>query len=222
MREGRIPAYLGDYGRDQERTRHQTDRTPQKENPRPREELRMNKTDKRPPLYIVATWEPSTTPGKLVRYTKEDVRLHSDQFGGGNAHPAVNVKCYRPSLTDKIANKFACSEDVAQQAAEIAWDAACEEFWRYWAEECDLADYFPGHSVEVYGEGQSHGWLVVHGLPPVESWNAVDLARWRRFEREVESDVEYRSSAEYALEAIEANGWTVTPQTAATLDVGIH
>jgi hypothetical protein len=48
------------------------------------------------------------------------------------------------------------------------------------------------------------------------------LARWRRFEREVESDVEYRSSAEYALEAIEANGWTVTPQTAATLDVGIH
>jgi hypothetical protein len=48
------------------------------------------------------------------------------------------------------------------------------------------------------------------------------LARWRRFEREVESDVEYRTSAEYTLEAIEANGWAITPQTTATLDVGIH
>jgi len=31
----------------------------------------MNKTDKRPPLYIVATWEPSTTPGKLGRWRFE-------------------------------------------------------------------------------------------------------------------------------------------------------
>jgi hypothetical protein len=76
--------------------------------------------------------------------------------------------------------------------------------------------------VKVYSKGRSSGWLTVHGLPPVESWDAVDLARWRRFEREVESDVEYRTSAEYTLEAIEANGWAITPQTTATLDVGIH
>lgn len=49
------------------------------------------------------------------------------------------------------------------------------------------------YHVQVYAAGRSGGWLVVSGLPDVEAWDAIDLARWRRFERLIRdlADSEY-------------------------------
>ena len=43
---------------------------------------------------------------------------------------------------------------------------------------------------KVYAEGRSGGWLVVDGLPSVDTWDAVALGRWRRFERYVRAAVD--------------------------------
>ena len=60
-------------------------------------------------------------------------------------------------------------------AAEQAFEMAGE----------DAAMIWPGYPVKVYAEGRQGGWLVVDGLPDVESWDATMLGRWRRFERYV-------------------------------------
>ena len=51
--------------------------------------------------------------------------------------------------------------------------------WRFTGEKV----YQPEAVVKVYSDGRSGGWLVVHGLPDVESWDAIDLGRWAKFEK---------------------------------------
>lgn len=41
-------------------------------------------------------------------------------------------------------------------------------------------------AVKVWSAGRQGGWLVVDGLPGVESWDAIELARWARFAKSVE------------------------------------
>ena len=40
-------------------------------------------------------------------------------------------------------------------------------------------------ALELWQEGRSGGWLVVNGLPELDSWDAVALSKWRKFERYV-------------------------------------
>jgi hypothetical protein len=92
-------------------------------------------------------------------------------------------------------------------ARESCWDLATEyahEIWpQYSTEMVDEKAWFPEfppgcqhrftgnkvprkrYHVQVYSAGRSGGWLVVSGLPDVESWDAIALGRWVKFEEEV-------------------------------------
>jgi hypothetical protein len=105
------------------------------------------------------------------------------------------------------------------------WDVALEDGWDLIREELDgwretLPDYprpFPGYNVakrharpgygeiQVWSAGRSGGWLVIEGLPDVDTWDAIMLSRWRRFAMivdDVNADTEYRT-----VWSIYANVW---------------
>lgn len=138
------------------------------------------------------------------RYTRDDVERHTEGYYG-YGYPAVNVKVRHFVSSDKIAERFGCSEDTAIKAAEFAFNAACEMFWQEvqdTAEEC-----LPRWGIKAYSAGRSGGWLIIKGLQDVEEWDAVMLAKWRHFEKIIKAEVAYRTSEECILEDIEANRW---------------
>jgi hypothetical protein len=131
-----------------------------------------------------------------------------ETYGG---YPSVNVKVHQfGPMIGEIEKRFNCSEAQAEKALEYAWESAQESFWEDWREMANEAEglpYFAGYSVKIYGEGRSSGHLVVHGLPDVESWDAIILAKWAKFAKEVRADIDYRRSPEAVFEDIEANRW---------------
>ena len=104
-------------------------------------------------------------------YTKKDVKFHRDNFGP--VRPAVNVKV--PFLNWHL-DEIGASEDLAA----FVFESIQEDFWYHlapdWAKEC-LGDH-----VDIFAEGRSDGWLVVEGLDDPRYWNAIQLAKWRKFE----------------------------------------
>lgn len=139
----------------------------------------------------------------MRRYTKDDVEFHSDGFGR-RGNPAINVKVRNmPRVADVVA-QFNCSEEQAEKALQFAFDSACRLFWEDMPE---LASEIFGLNLKVYSEGRSGGWYVVHGLPNIESWDAVMLAKWHKLEKAVKAEVQYRTSKEETLADIEANDW---------------
>lgn len=138
------------------------------------------------------------------KYSREDVQTHRLGYGSDRA-PAVNVKNYAYIPAHLVTDKFGCSEARAETALRYAWESACETFWDMDAPQI-VEDAFGKH-VKFYSEGRSGGWLVVIGLPPVDEWDAIALGKWRSFEARVRREVEYLTSAEYALDMIEMNGW---------------
>lgn len=141
----------------------------------------------------------------MKRYSKDDVETHSDHCYGPY-YPAVNVKHYGLNfdLVGRIVDKFGCSEAVAERAAGWQWDMACQVFWE---DVGGTAEYILGPGLKVYSAGRSGGWAIVIGLPPIESWDAVQLAKWRKFENALRREVEYRTSWQAVYEDIEANRW---------------
>lgn len=139
----------------------------------------------------------------MKKYTHEDVDFHSDGFGR-RGNPAINVKVRNFVRIDKVVAKFGCTEDVAEKALQFAFDAACQIFWE---DMPALAKEIFGDYVTAYSEGRSSGWYVVHGLPAIDTWDAVLLAKWRKLENAVRAEVAYRTSEICVLEDIEVNQW---------------
>lgn len=136
-------------------------------------------------------------------YTKDDIETHSDGFGR-KSHPAVNVKVHNLYyLVNDVMTEFNCDESQAEKACQFAFDSACEVFWQ---DIQDTAKEILGN-CRVYQEGRSGGWLVVYDLPEIESWNAVMLAKWRKFENTVKAEVKYQTGKESMLDSIRANRW---------------
>lgn len=137
-------------------------------------------------------------------YSKSDVDTHSGGYGS-RQYPAINVKVYHFVSIYKVVDKFGCSEDQAERALQFAFDAAQERFWHDFAQEY-AEDVFK-ESVKVYSAGRSSGWLIVDKLPDIETWDAIMLGKWRKFEKGVKREIEYYTSPEYVLDNIEANQW---------------
>ena len=143
------------------------------------------------------------------RYTKQDVQLHNARMHDPLT-PAVNIKAYNlPGLYAIMdaAGIPAEEEREAEERLNTAFEGICESFHEEWCDPATAREYFPQHrfgSVRIYSAGRSGGWLEVHGLPALESWDAVDLAYWRRFETNVLRDVKYRTSLEYILDEMQA------------------
>jgi len=118
--------------------------------------------------------------------------------------PCLNVKCYHfaPGLTPEAVG--AATDADFERATGYAWDSARELFWESAG---NLAAEILGEAATVYSAGRSGGWLAVHGLPPVETWDAVAVARWAKFARAIRAEMEDRAAADAVREEIEANGW---------------
>ena len=144
-----------------------------------------------------------------MSYTKDDVQRRSNGHYGA-MYPAVNVKAYRFPSVYEIEPSFpgACSVDL-ERALGYAFESACEGFWQDLQESLreDPDFYFPGYRLTISQDGRSGGWLVVQGLPDFESWDAIMLARWRRFERIIKQDIAWRCSSDSVIEDIHANHW---------------
>lgn len=137
-------------------------------------------------------------------YRRDDVETHNLRHYGPQL-PAVNVKRDVAHVsTYRVMERFHCTEEVAEQALEYAWQSGVECFWE---EIGELVMTTFGKAVKHYGAGRSDGWLVVEGLPPVDQWDAIALGRWRHFECAVQADIRARSAPENVLEDIEVNRW---------------
>lgn len=108
----------------------------------------------------------------------------------GREYPCVNVKVHngirRADLEavereSGLAGFADWAQDLldADKWPEWTWEAACEQGWETLKSNAD--ECFPGQGVKVYSAGRSGGWCIVEGLPPVESWDAIMLGKWRRF-----------------------------------------
>lgn len=131
--------------------------------------------------------------------TRDDVEQHAEMWR--DPHPAVNVKVYNCDLPKGDAFAEVVSEfDLDSRLAGLSLDElrslidtyiennsdtlfnwACERGFED-AEEDAKYNVFPDYPVKVYSEGRSGGWLVVHGLPPIESWDVKLLTAWHQFE----------------------------------------
>lgn len=74
------------------------------------------------------------------------------------------------------------------QGRDWVFEMACQDGWE--TAKYDAEEVFAGRRVEVFSEGRSGGWLVVDGLPPIESWDAIMLGKWAKFARYVKGVVD--------------------------------
>lgn len=139
-------------------------------------------------------------------YSKGNIETHNDGGIGRPQYPAVNVKSYNWPHVGKITDAFGCSEAPADKASEYAWEMHSEGFWEMAPE--DAKHHF-GEDAKAYSAGRSGGWLIVTGLAPIETWDAIMVSKWGRFEREMRAEVDRLCSDERVMESIEANEWAL-------------
>jgi len=152
------------------------------------------------------------------------MQFHNDGYGRPS-HPAINVKVrgwwrnvplplnlgsysddggktWKESTSHPAFTREAI-EPLMESHGDAAFDSVCASFWECVRDEAREMLAHPG--IEVYSEGRSSGWVVVHRLPDVETWDAIMLARWRRFEVWCESCA--RDVPRDMLEWIYLNAW---------------
>lgn len=135
-------------------------------------------------------------------YTRDNVETHCQGYYGPQL-PAVNVKVrgglesvslpldlgqvsedggatFTPVTTPEDFTRE-WLEGLPEEATGALWEWALESGWEMLR--ADAAEIFSAYDIEVWAEGRSGGWAVVSGLPEIEEWDAVLLAKWRRFER---------------------------------------
>ena len=153
-----------------------------------------------------------------MSYRKSDIDTHNDGGIGGPYYPAVKVKSYHWPWASTIQERFACSEATAERASEYAWEAHAMVFWE--DAEREAEEVFPD-SLKVYSAGRSGGWLIVTGLPPIESWDAIMVSKWGRFEAWVLELVEWSCKDEEVLDTIEANEWALDADAITAMMVAV-
>lgn len=84
-----------------------------------------------------------------------------------------------PACRHERMGAFLIADEIAR---EVGWELAQELADEVWEK--------TRYSPKVYSAGRSGGWLVVTGLPDVEAWDAIDLARWACFQKEIEATVD--------------------------------
>ena len=128
------------------------------------------------------------------------------RYERGEYRPALNVKCYAWPNADKAIEAFGCSRAIAEQAMEYAYQSEQERFWED-AQEWLADAVFGAGACEIHQEGRLGGWLVVTGLPDVDTWDARQLAKWAKFARIVRADIASRCEWGSIRENIESNRW---------------
>lgn len=116
--------------------------------------------------------------------------------------PAIDVKVQLVRAAPDLERALDGRED-AEGIRQTAFEMAQEEWWRNAKE---LGDETFGNVIEITSEGRSGGWLVAVGLGDPASWDRGDVARWKRFEKKIESmlrpreiTARYSAKIEYLL-----------------------
>lgn len=153
----------------------------------------------------------------MRRYTKEDVEFHGDWRS--SQKPAINVKCYSFPDAGKIADHYGKDADDAdvQRVMEWLFESYQESFWESAQTDAEnlfgVAQMGSGYGgLKVHAEGRSGGWLIVDGLKDFDEWDAIDLAKWRKFERWMKAMIP-KDNAEWLesmIDTIDANEWLLT------------
>lgn len=155
-----------------------------------------------------------------MSYRKDDVTFHSDGFREG--HAAVNVKVHGYPNAETVARVLAdegyilATRTDADELADViaqdegAWEVASYVGWEQ--AQAEAAEVF-GAGYGVTSEGRSGGWCVVtyngretFDADDVAGWDAVALARWRKFEqvaREIADDFAYQATWSYIVNRLE-------------------
>lgn len=81
---------------------------------------------------------------------KADITTRESTRYDGEYLPSVNVKVQPWAHASKIAEHFGCSNDLADQAAQYAFDAEQEAFWENIQ---DTAEQYLGSGIKVYSAG---------------------------------------------------------------------
>lgn len=151
------------------------------------------------------------------RFRKDDIETRYDR---GTHYPTINIKHWpelrnvkfpialgmsAPRLADGTVGEFTTSytdagftrewiedkEEEDDRAFEGLWQMVCEDGFEQLTEEAK--EIFG--NVDVYQDGRSGGWAVIHGLDDVESWDAIMVAKWGRLVKYAESALSYLDEA---------------------------
>jgi len=139
-------------------------------------------------------------------YRKIDVQFHADWMH--DERPAVNVKVYGSIDDVKLPLDLGSfSEDGGKTFTAVTTDPKFTQdwvrgnvierdqevdtfVWEFAIEDgreqiTEFAKELWGPNTKVDFEGRSGGWAVPHGgnMSSFEDWNAIDLAKWYRFEK---------------------------------------
>lgn len=112
---------------------------------------------------------------------------------------AVNVKARHYPSAWKVSDHFGIPEDDAEELLETVFESSREYFWE---QVQDVANEIFPCDTKVYSAGRSGGWVVVWGLPDISYWDAIDLAKWRKFERICKAMRDFYCSWEYVTEEV--------------------
>jgi len=133
-----------------------------------------------------------------------EVQTHTAGIGGRH-YPAVNVKVYHYPSAGPVMDSLDCSREQADQAIQYAFTSAQERFWHEAAPR--IAREVFGEGIEVYSAGRMAGWIIVDGLPSLETWGEELLEDWQTFKNGIEAELDHLASEEYTLDMVESNSW---------------
>jgi hypothetical protein len=138
--------------------------------------------------------------------------------------PHVKVKVYRGLEDVRFPLEDApAGLNLEWIRANVSEDAGNELFWRACESEWEMlqqdADEIFGAGVKVEAGGRSGGWACVTGLEDIESWDAVMLAKWRRFAKYAEAYA--KGIPEQMVYSLACNEWEQAEANAQE-EAGLH
>lgn len=129
------------------------------------------------------------------------------RYARGTTYPCINVKVRRyPSGSDLTA-RLGTPAHLADRIVEWLYESEVRNFWELI--QTDAEDCF-GNRAKVHQEGRSGGWLIVAGLPDLETWAAPQLAKWAKFTRYVRGYMDFPGTDDWytwVADHIKSNRW---------------
>lgn len=133
---------------------------------------------------------------------KSEIQIRYER---GREYPTFSVKHYPWIQPGRVALKLGCTEEQAERAIRFYTESAQSQFWEQAQESADFI--FKLDTVKIYSAGRSGGNLIASGLPPLESWDAIRVSQWSRFEKSILADIAYRANLDTVCNDIAANNW---------------